>query len=283
MKHFRFYKALSIGRPLFDSLMKKPLCGHVVGIYNNSCNILGYDGRMINLAVPLVGNSPFSIIIQSSYPFTLINPQMIVCADHHSLTIGNKILIKLKESEFWNPKLLEYGSPFNLNISIVQLLNKYRKWEKVENKFFYNKTLKDHLVLGATALETALKNGNSCKNAVRSLAGLGSGLTPSGDDYLLGVLASLWFTRQKSSIEKIALYACNRTTFLSAAYLNAASKGEFSESWHQLLKNIVSNDSSIASDSIIKFSKIGASSGRDSLAGFATHFLQPRLNSEFDL
>ena len=81
-------------------------------------------------------------------------------------------------------------------------------------------------------------------------------------------------------LDEIAETADRKTTSLSANLLNSASKGEFSESWHQLVKGIFSQDTKTAQDAIFNFAQIGAFSGRDSLAGFATHLLRSRFSAK---
>ena len=64
------FTAYSISRPLLESLEKKPFTGYVAGIYKYSCNIIGDDGRMITLALPAIGNGPFSILINVPVSYT---------------------------------------------------------------------------------------------------------------------------------------------------------------------------------------------------------------------
>ena len=83
------FTAYSISRPLLESLEKKPFTGYVAGIYKHSCNIIGDDGRMITLALPSIGNGPFSILIEVQTPFASITPKMRVRAGHYGLTVDN--------------------------------------------------------------------------------------------------------------------------------------------------------------------------------------------------
>lgn len=276
----RPFRAYSIGRPLLESLAKKPFSGYVAGIYRHSCNIIGDDGRMITLAIPCIGNGPFSILIQVGNPFATITPNMHVRAGRRGLAVGNMLYIHLDHVECWEPRLLQFPRSFHLKTSIAELLNDYTQWPKMSEGISSDEIVRDRLIAGATALQHALSNGHSAKRTVTYLAGLGFGLTPSGDDYLLGVMASLWLTNNTSGLDEIAQLACKKTTSLSAAFLKAASKGEFSESWHQLVQGIVSQDTKTARDVISRFAQIGASSGRDALAGFAPHLLGSRFSAK---
>jgi hypothetical protein len=98
-------------------------------------------------------------------------------------------------------------------------------------------------------------------NAVGALAGLGSGLTPAGDDVLLGVLFALWiWFPQRSWIDLIVETAVPRTTTLSAAFLRAAAAGEATIHWHDLVNG--------HHEAVANILAIGHSSGADAWTGF---------------
>ena len=74
------------------------------------------------------------------------------------------------------------------------------------------------------------------------LIGLGIGLTPSGDDFLCGVLAGLILTGQTEStfaksLHKTIAEHLNDTVDVSAAFLHCALKGQFSLAVNHLLVN----------------------------------------------
>ena len=272
----QLFKAYSIGKPLLESLVKKPFSGHVAGVYMHSCNIIGDDGRMISLAMPSIGNGPFSIIVKEEFPFASITPKMHVYTDLHGLKINNIPFLDLASAECWETKLIQFSESFYLKNTIAALLNEHTVWLNTQND---NIILKKRLITGATMLHYALSNELSVRRASAYLAGLGFGLTPSGDDYLLGVMVSLWLTGNTSPLHEIFKASHSKTTSLSANFLSAGSKGDFTESWHQLVEGVVSEDTIIAQDAINRFVQIGAYSGRDALAGFATHLLGSKFST----
>jgi hypothetical protein len=82
--------------------------------------------------------------------------------------------------------------------------------------------------------------------AVNSLIGLGSGLTPSGDDLLVGYLAGLWSTVQNKSeraqfvsdLGKTIVCLSRRTNDISRTYLYHAARGQVSSRLANLAKAI---------------------------------------------
>ena len=99
-------------------------------------------------------------------------------------------------------------------------------------------------------------------------------------DLLLGLMASLWLTRNTTKLEEIAMLAYKKTTSLSAAFLKAASKGEFAECWHRLALAILSQETITVQAAISEIARMGSYSGRDALFGFTTHFLESRFGVE---
>ena len=80
--------------------------------------------------------------------------------------------------------------------------------------------------------------GPPCRLHLRHLAGRGEGLTPAGDDILIGYVASLTLIAGRQRIAAtIAESAGRRTTSLSATLLRHAARGEVPEPIHQFLQD----------------------------------------------
>lgn len=110
---------------------------------------------------------------------------------------------------------------------------------------------------------------------VTALIGYGRGLTPDGDDYLLGYMAALWPWRQHPAIaahdavlRSLIGSQLSRTNDISRHYLARAIAGHFSAPICHLMSLLSSATSSAqiqaAALAVMQF---GASSGVDCLAG----------------
>jgi hypothetical protein len=119
-------------------------------------------------------------------------------------------------------------------------------------------------------------------NGTRKLAGLGEGLTPAGDDFILGILYALWIIGQKNadkSVQVIVQEATPRTTSLSAAWIEAAGSAEAGIIWHWFMRSIQSENAEEIAALTRRMGKVGHTSGSDALAGFlATAKLLIRCN-----
>lgn len=123
-----------------------------------------------------------------------------------------------------------------------------------------------------TALSRAVpwRDADAFLDATRGLVGLGEGLTPAGDDYLVGALAILhrlaggWPVCAPSPARALAEQAQAGTTTVGAAFLAHAVAGEFSEPLRDLVM-ASSADAARAAAGVL--ARMGATSGADTLAG----------------
>jgi hypothetical protein len=98
------------------------------------------------------------------------------------------------------------------------------------------------------------------------------GLTPAGDDFLMGAIYAGRILHPSGMAETIgrviAAAAKPMTTALSGAWLQAASRGELGEKWHELFDALLSQDIPAIHRSINRVLAVGHTSGADALAGF---------------
>lgn len=105
---------------------------------------------------------------------------------------------------------------------------------------------------------------------VKFFAGRGKGLTPSGDDILLGFTLALmvfgrfdtWIKTLKSGVTK------NSTTVISVAYTSALLQGYASEYFIRLVKLIDGAETDVMEKTIREVRSFGHTSGNDTLFGF---------------
>ena len=95
-------------------------------------------------------------------------------------------------------------------------------------------------------------------DAVRSLAGLGDGLTPDGDDVLAGYAAARLALGAPVSLSPAA---AGRSTPLGLAYLRCAERGELPDSAARLLAAICRGSTAGAQAALAPLRSWGASSG----------------------
>jgi hypothetical protein len=126
--------------------------------------------------------------------------------------------------------------------------------------------LAEHAAPALDALDEWLRHGLAVPNQAEALIGLGPGLTPSGDDYLGGMLVALHALAREQRAQVLWRWLqprlAARTSAISAAHLAAAAEGEAHEALHRVLQ-----DPSPAA--LAALSAVGHCSGWDALAGAA--------------
>jgi len=106
---------------------------------------------------------------------------------------------------------------------------------------------------------------------IRLLIGRGIGLTPSGDDILIGYTfarvlfqkADEWKSKLAEALQEI------KTTAISEAYFNALLHGSINENFLHLAQLFYENDRKKISNELQKLKQFGHTSGTDTLYGFA--------------
>jgi hypothetical protein len=113
-------------------------------------------------------------------------------------------------------------------------------------------------------------DGARLQAAAARLAGLGQGLTPAGDDWLVGAMLWAWLAHPDPdrACALVAEAAAPRTTALSAAYLRAAAAGQCSAAWHRLLPALCGGAQAGLEGAAQGVLAAGHTSGADALAGF---------------
>lgn len=107
-------------------------------------------------------------------------------------------------------------------------------------------------------------------DAACALIGFGEGLTPAGDDCVLGALAAVqrlspgWLAADAEQRDRLAEAARNRTTDLARDFLLEALDGRFAEPVLALL-TALSDD--LAENAVGRLLSMGATSGADTLCG----------------
>jgi hypothetical protein len=111
----------------------------------------------------------------------------------------------------------------------------------------------------------------SVSPVMRSLIGLGLGLTPSGDDFLTGLLAAYYFFSYESEFRRSIFRSLRPvigcTTLPSSFMLRAALKGSYPEHLTELVRSLDTGDHAGLRRAFDEITAMGATSGQDMLAG----------------
>lgn len=269
------WQALSYSTALTPLLANcAPFTLSVLSTHQHACNLCTADGAIIALVTPFYHNGPFHIVV--SAPQFPLFPQTTQAQHGVGILALGRIKLALVAAEAWNPQL-----PL-LQVSPATAYSSLHEEKLFTKSAFHTGPLAQILraQLGIIELEQGIKAGDieGIDKGVVALAGLGPGLTPAGDDFLVGVLAALHATAHyhertvqwQQLIHRIADTAAPRTTRLSAAWLHHAGQGHFGQHWHDLIAALNSAERPAIEQAVARIIAIGATSGADALFGFTT-------------
>lgn len=252
----------------------------ILHIFNPVCNLVNENKQVLSLVIPQIGNGPFNLVVEGINFNQHITNETKTQINQGVLQLG-QFSISPNDAQSWNPQpnwtrlktktievtpikaILKQHAPDD---SIARLI--------LNIPFSMPQKVSDAVNEGISLIHQGISQNDlePLKNGAKRLAGLGVGLTPAGDDYLIGVMHGLWakldITRATKMCQVILDASLDRTTTISQAWLIAAAAGEAGEVWHDFLDAIaVSNENKIKS-SVMRILPTGHTSGSDALAGF---------------
>jgi len=258
--------AKSIASDLIDTLTSKTVEGIVHSVFDQACNIQLDRNSLVTLISSKLPNYPAAIKLD-------ITEDQKLCS------------FKLTGAKVWDSSPLFFRSTvseeiLNKNIEKIRDLTlKYGEMEGIASILDGDKVAnhyKDFIINSVKRLTRGISDFDykEITEASKRLIGLGPGLTPAADDFLLGILASLYyigyyFGNHLENLKKIAGFMIydlpGRTTFISEIMLRSGMKARFSEPIRDLMLAVIHNTS--VQDKCINLLSIGGTSGSDCAAG----------------
>ncbi|MCW5878010.1 MAG: DUF2877 domain-containing protein [Anaerolineales bacterium] len=258
---------------------------YVLHSFERAINLVNQEGDVLTIADEGLGHGPFSLLIEDQLPQDIhIGSKLLVF--ENGLWLGDW-LVDAEDAKLWQPTpdWTSIRSLSDLDWASQALAELLRQHATAESFA--------HLVvnpLGRSALPgriqqaaeqripllfAAVRDGDNgqAAQAAKGLAGLGPGLTPAGDDLLLGALFACWARLPSENArllsQAIVSAAAPRTHQLSAAWLSAGAAGEAPAVWHELFEAIAKEDAVSLGEMAMRILPTGHSSGADALAGFS--------------
>ena len=244
--------------------------GAVHSVFPRAVNLVVAD-RLLTLADELAGGLPNGVALQSPPDF---RARGLRAGDRADLgregirlpSVG--LVVDLSGARPWNPELARLRGradparfrPFG-DLGVASgfgpwAADPWRGWHAID------------------ALRGALGAGDlaAMLGAARALIGRGPGLTPSGDDLLVGFSAALTATGHplaRPFARGVAEGARGATTDVAWTYLDHAARGEYAEHLHVVLRALLVGPDGDLAMAVGRVLAWGATSGADALTGIA--------------
>lgn len=275
--------------------------GVVHSIFHHACNVRLEPNALLTLVSSEKGNAPHGIRLGTPPGFTFLNRlrvgQPVACRGGVLRINGSELSVDLRTA-----------NPWHVNLDALRIdLHQYPQAQAWALAWFELETHRCKVgwpammegpscaardsVTSATRTMLGRRGGqavpllleatrnlkcDAAAAAIEPLIGLGSGLTPSGDDFLVGYLAGLRSTaggevlreRFLAAIGAWLSTATGRTNAISAAYLDSAARGNVSEPIATLAQQLAHaqapDDVRVATRAALS---VGYTSGADGVLG----------------
>ena len=244
--------------------------GEVLAVYDRAVSTRTGHGDLVTLAVLDAGNGPNRILVPGSGgDWYSVSSGDAVRLHQGRLHVGSKLMVLLDGAEPWCGKIPVVERPQAAVLADVDWLQ--RRLVPLAPPVGHEKSLGLRIQL----LDTALSHDGleAITAAVLPLIGFGPGLTPSGDDYLVGLLCGLGtIGRKRASLVGAIRANLDRTTFISGCYLSFACDMRFSQALLDLANTVALGDRSkidITKKTCLKF---GHTSGQYMINGLIRGF-----------
>jgi hypothetical protein len=289
--------ALSVSATVAAAIHRAVFRGRVLSCFPVACNLIDEAGCVVSLVTTDVGDGPLNVVVDGEDPFVSVETDMVARIEEDSAIVGDRLVVNLKDTAAWHP-VINWGT---ISAPAMATL-----WDYVQEgatpeslltfwvpairplggvRMVFQETARD----AAERLLLALRRGDKAGVVTHALtlAGLGPGGTPAGDDFLIGLMAGLrawpgFLLPGELSVDNacrlLSQVAIHRTSVFSAAHLRAAQTGQMSEGWHRLAAALAASDEPAIHRAADRLLAVGATSGADAMAGFvAPYLLTPHL------
>jgi hypothetical protein len=224
----------------------------VRAVFRRSCYLSFPSGRYACVGEPSLGCGPLNALVD----------------DFHMPSLGERVVLDVAGAQLWTPAPLSQHADADLRALRAAARGRLPREGLGCLVLDAHNSLSGHAQPALDAIERWLV-GNALDDDAQGLVGLGPGLTPSGDDYLGGVLIALHQLGREVQARGLWRWLeprLGRTSEISGAHLTAAAAGEGHEVLHACLQALFSEHADWP-QVLTQLDNLGHCSGWDSLAG----------------
>lgn len=238
-----------LGSGTLERLRRAPEAGgHVHSVFDRTINILWADHRLLTLHAPTPLAAPFAVALTKLPQREAVVPGSPIRRSDFDLSLAESVALEMPRGP------VAFAADALPEPPCAQALRSGTG------------------LAARQALEQAMEVGDlvTFAKAAWDLIGLGEGLTPAGDDCVLGALAAIhrlapeWLTSDRSLLPWLDAAARSRTTDVARDFLLEALGGRFAE---PVLALLAAPSAGLAEPAARELIGMGATSGADTLCG----------------
>lgn len=271
------WTGISLHNEVLPILAEGSRLGKVHSVFNKVINLVNEEGCMISLLARTMDNCPISILVDiRNFEEWKVLAGEDVRFEKDKIVIG-RYLLDISKADPYNLKRGVFKKNSYLLERNLAVLKELVPFQRSKDEYDFN-SMAFQMVLDRTSLlkDACLgKNNQKIIETGRSLLGLGQGLTPSGDDVLMGLFLILGLCNSPvrhldNLLERILQNKGEETTDVSYQGLIRASKGFYRSVLVETAEALTRQEEV---EGIIKqVLAIGHTSGRDLLYGILTGY-----------
>lgn len=272
--------------PAVRAWLRQTRPARILHVFEHVVNLIAGDD-VLSLVTPNIGNGPFNAVLPAGDFTRHVTASDPVRVAPGAVTVGD-LVIDFASAALWNPRpdwgqLRAQRQRLRAHAPVIRaVLQRHAPADSLAHLVidlpappsgFAAHTVdaaRQHwqrLYRGALALDRA-----ACEAGAARLAGLGGGLTPAGDDWLVGCALAAQLGLPSPPAAALILQAVRQaapgTNALSSCWLRAAVDGACGEHWHAFFARCVQADERAVFEAASAIARQGHSSGADALAGY---------------
>ncbi len=292
----RILRGRSIDTAFLQALEAPSFDGRVHSVFNRVVNIECTTGKLFTLGGWGLDNAPNTAIVDvadfQACGFAVNTP---VAVRKRELHIGDGVAMRWTAASTWQAQLPRYADADGNLQARLDWAQSYLVTNGAQGGFV-GPDASSHTFAGQMGITLKQRSGSllealeqmhmaPARQHAKSLIGLGPGLTPAGDDFLVGLFAILnlrdspcwgWLAGGKD----VLVCAEQSTNAISLAALTAAANGHVRESILRLVETLLCGRPAALTKALDRVLAIGSTSGSDILAGILSGLaLNLRVNA----
>jgi hypothetical protein len=274
-----------VGEPIARQVFGAIHAGVVVGVYGRAAN-LRFGDRLVTVAAETLGGLPSGLSVRgfSGTGLGLRAGQRVDMGGGWLRVDDVGFALSADRAEIWSPRIAVVGVPGDRTArrSAVQTaaarlsgggLLPLLSGVVASDPGTSASTLRvARPMVGRLGRAVAGGELGAAVDAGAGLIGLGQGLTPSGDDLLIGLTATLAALGDEAALPLARAWASVapwRTGLVASELHRQAAAGAYSERLHDLTRAVLRGPTAGIPDALDRAAAWGATSGRDTILGVA--------------
>lgn len=258
--------------------------GYVHSIFDRTVNLqCRTNDELYTIANRQVDNAPNTLITdRDSFSHRGLAVGDRVYAEHDRLYVGKALVLTVRDVRVWRSKLPSYpDDEGNLRsnaaaaASFIEIHGKGGGMKRTsERANAMDQEMGRLLTERSNGLLRALSKGEAslASHYAIQLMGLGPGLTPSGDDFLVGLFAVINLADGplqpfRPMCEQVAAVSADRSNPISGMALKKAAAGQVRESIGDFMQHMIHGSKTEVIRSLTRVLDIGSTSGTDIALG----------------